>query len=266
MFPGQRPEAAAWLDQLDSEYRDARARAAETLHAFEALAAACTVLPTPSTCVSCTTKRRRLFAVGYVVGGPLEFTSHYDLLASESRLASLVAIAKNDVPVEHWFTLRRPRGAGKHWQTLLSWSGTMFEYLMPLLFMRTYQSSLLDQACRNAVARHIEYGREKGVPWGISEAAYSALDAHQTYQYRAFGVPDLAIQPELDEEPVVAPYASMLALMVDPQSAIPNLQRLETLGLDGPMGFYESIDFSREAKRDGSPAWSFTLTWLTIRE
>ena len=129
----------------------------------------------------------------------------------------------------------------------------MFEYLMPLLFMRTYQSSLLDQACRNAVARQIEYGREKGVPWGISEAAYSALDAHQVYQYRAFGVPDLAIQPELDAEPVVAPYASMLALMIDPKSAIPNLQQLDSLGLDGPMGFYESIDFSREAKRDGTP-------------
>ena len=142
----------------------------------------------------------------------------------------------------------------------------MFEYLMPLLFMRTYQSSLLDQACRNAVARQIEYGREKSVPWGISEAAYSALDAHQIYQYRAFGVPDLAIQPDLDEEPVMAPYASMLALMIDPQSAIPNLKQLDRLGLDGPMGFYESIDFSRESKRDGSPAWSFTPIWPTTRE
>jgi cyclic beta-1,2-glucan glucanotransferase len=251
--PDQRPEAAAWLDQLDAEYRDARARAAETLHAFEALAAGMHRLAEGINMRFLYDERRRLFAVGYVVGGPLEFTSHYDLLASESRLASFVAIAKNDVPVEHWFTLRRPRGAGKHWQTLLSWSGTMFEYLMPLLFMRTYQNSLLDQACRSAVARHIEYGREKAVPWGISEAAYSALDAHQIYQYRAFGVPDLAIQPELDEEPVVAPYASLLALMIDPHSAVPNLQRLETLGLDGPMGFYESIDFSREPKRDGSP-------------
>nr|AEQ20570.1 cellobiose phosphorylase [uncultured bacterium CSLD10] len=251
--PGLRPEAAAWLDQIDSEYRDARARAAETLKAFEALSAAVRRFADAINMRFLYDESRRLFAVGYVVGGPLEFTSHYDLLASESRLASLVAIAKNDVPVEHWFTLRRPRGAGKHWQTLLSWSGTMFEYMMPLLFMRTYQSSLLDQACRNAVARQIEYGREKGVPWGISEAAYSALDAHQTYQYRAFGVPDLAIQPDLDQEPVVAPYASMLALMVDPQSAIPNLQQLESLGLDGPMGLYESIDFSREAKRDGSP-------------
>ena len=251
--PGLRPEAAAWLDQVDHEYREARKQAAETLQQFEVLAAGVSRLAQGINMRFLYDERRRLFAVGYVVGGPLEFTSHYDLLASESRLASLVAIAKNDVPVEHWFTLRRPRGAGAHWETLLSWSGTMFEYLMPLLFMRTYQSSLLDQACRNAVARQIDYGHEKEVPWGISEAAYSALDAHQIYQYRAFGVPDLAIQPDVDEDPVVAPYASVLALMIDPQSAIPNLQQLDKLGLDGPMGFYESIDFSRESKRDGTP-------------
>ncbi len=251
--PGLRPEAAAWLDQIDNEYRDARAHAAETLQKFEALVERVRRLANGINMRFLYDEGRRLFAVGYVVGGPLEFTSHYDLLASESRLASLVAIAKKDVPVAHWFALQRPRGAGKEWETLLSWSGTMFEYLMPLLFMRSYRNSLLDQACRNAVARQVEYGREKGVPWGISEAAYSSLDAHQIYQYRAFGVPDLAIQPDLDEEPVVAPYASMLALMMDPHSAIPNLQHLEEFGLDGPMGFYESIDFSRESKRDGSP-------------
>jgi len=251
--PGLRPEAAAWLDQIDAEYKEARARAKEALQAFGTLAAGVHRFADGINMRFLYDERRRLFAVGYVVGGPLEFTSHYDLLASESRLASLVAIAKNDVPVEHWFTLRRPRGAGKHWQSLLSWSGTMFEYMMPLLFMRTYEGSLLDQACRNAVESQIEYGREKGVPWGTSEAAYSALDAHQIYQYRAFGVPDLAIQPDLDEDPVIAPYASMLALMIDPHSAVPNLQQLEGLGLDGPMGFYESIDFSRESKRDGSP-------------
>jgi cyclic beta-1,2-glucan synthetase len=251
--PGLRPEAAAWLDQVATEYRDARARAVEMVRSFDALAAGAHRIAEAINMRFLYDENRRLFAIGYVVGGPLEFTSHYDLLASESRLASLVAIAKNDVPVEHWFTLRRPRGVGEDWQTLLSWSGTMFEYLMPLLFMRTYQSSLLDQACRNAVARQTEYGQEKDLPWGISEAAYSALDAHQIYQYHAFGVPDLAIHSEPDEEPVVAPYASMLALMIDPQGAIPNLQRLEGLGLDGPMGFYESIDFSRESKRDGTP-------------
>ena len=109
---------------------------------------------------------RRLFGVGYAVGGPLEFTSHYDLLASECRLASLVAIAKGDVPVEHWFALGRPRSAASDGQVLLSWSGTMFEYLMPLLFTRTFANSLLDRACREAVERQIEYGREKTSPVG----------------------------------------------------------------------------------------------------
>ncbi len=127
--------------------------------------------------------------MGYAVGGPVEFTSHYDLLASECRLASLVAIAKGDVPVEHWFALGRPRVSLPGGAVLLSWSGTMFEYLMPLLFTRTFANSLLDQACRDAVQQQIEYGHEKDVPWGISESAYSALDANQIYQYRAFGVP-----------------------------------------------------------------------------
>ncbi len=142
--------------------------------------------------------QRRLFGIGYVVGGPREFTSHYDLLASECRLASLVAIAKGDVPIEHWFALGRPHVSSPSGQTLLSWSGTMFEYLMPLLFMRTFANSLLDRACREAVQRQIDYGREKSVPWGISESAYSALDSNQIYQYRAFGVPALALNPGMD--------------------------------------------------------------------
>ncbi len=135
---------------------------------------------------------RRLFSIGYAVGGPVQFNSHYDLLASESRLASFVAIAKGDVPQEHWYALARPRVAAPHGrQALLSWSGTMFEYLMPLIFMRSYDHSLLDHACREAVRQQIEFGRTNAVPWGVSESAYSALDANQVYQYRAFGIPGL---------------------------------------------------------------------------
>jgi cyclic beta-1,2-glucan synthetase len=191
--------------------------------------------------------------VGYALGGPVDFTSHYDLLASESRLASLVSIAKRDVPLEHWFAMGRPRGGSGRHQILLSWSGTMFEYLMPLLFARTYANSLLDQAVREAVARQIEYGHEKRVPWGISESAYSALDDHRVYQYRAFGVPALALHPDMESEPVVAPYSTVLALMVDPAASLSNLRRLDALGLAGPMGFYEAIDFARASKRGGLP-------------
>jgi cyclic beta-1,2-glucan synthetase len=127
----------------------------------------------------------------------------------------------------------------------------MFEFLMPLLFTRTFTNSLLDHACRQAVRLQIDYGLEKNVPWGISESAYSALDSNQIYQYRAFGVPALALNPGLDDDPVVAPYASVLALTVDPEAAVENLRRLQEMDLEGPMGLYESIDFSRESKRDG---------------
>ena len=127
----------------------------------------------------------------------------------------------------------------------------MFEYLMPLLFQRSFASSLLDRACREAVRLQIAYGEQKKIPWGVSESAYSALDANQTYQYRAFGVPDLALKRGLEDDMVVAPYATMLSLLVDPASAIANLKRLEEMGLAGPMGLYESIDFARERKRDG---------------
>ena len=184
-----------------------------------------------------------------MVGGPVEFQSHYDLLASECRVASLVAIAKGDVPLEHWFALGRPRVANPEGQTLLSWSGTMFEYLMPLLFTRTFANSLLDGACRDAVVQQIAWAREKKLPWGVSECAYSALDANQIYQYHAFGVPSLALNAGLDEGDVIAPYATMLSLQVDLRASIANLNRLQELGLDGPMGLYEAIDFTRQGTR-----------------
>ena len=251
--PEMRPEAAAWLEQISTRYLQARSRAAETVRALETLASRADALAGGTNMRFLYDENRRLFAVGYALGGPVDFTSHYDLLASESRLASLVSIAKRDVPLEHWFALGRPRGGSGRYETLLSWSGTMFEYLMPLLFTRVYANSLLDQASRRAVQRQIEYGREKQVPWGISESAYSALDDNRVYQYRAFGVPALALHPDIESEPVVAPYSTVLALMVDPGASLPNLKRLDGLGLAGPMGFYEAIDFSRAPKRGGLP-------------
>lgn len=249
-LPELPPEAAGWLDQLQREYQEARVNAAAEVKNADALAGAAVQLASGIDMRFLYDASRRVFAVGYAVGAPLEFTSHYDLLASECRLASMVAIAKGDVPAEHWMSLARPQSSGKE-PVLLSWSGTMFEYLMPLLFQRRFRGSLLDHACRGAVDRQIAYGRERKIPWGISESAFSALDAHQTYQYRAFGVPDLALKRGLEDDMVVAPYATMLALLVDPVAAIDNLKRLEDLGLAGPMGFYESIDFARERKRGG---------------
>jgi cyclic beta-1,2-glucan synthetase len=246
------PQLSAWLDQLATEYAAARANAAETVARLRALMDNAARLSDGINLRFLYDTNRKLFGVGYAVGGPREFSSHYDLLASECRLTSLVAIAKGDLPAEHWFALNRPYAWSSRSQTLLSWSGTMFEYLMPLLFTRTYSNSLLDHACRDAVQRQMVYGNDNGIPWGISESAWSALDSHQIYQYRAFGVPALALNPVTEEDRVVSPYSTVLALLVDPGAAAANLERLKNLGLAGPMGFYESIDFSRERGRNGA--------------
>jgi cyclic beta-1,2-glucan synthetase len=194
---------------------------------------------------------RRLFYTGYNVSERRMDPGHYDLLASEARLGSFIAIARGEVPVDHWWALGRPYGSTYGERVLLSWSGTMFEYLMPLLLTRSFENSMLDEACRAAVACQIAYGRQRNLPWGISEAAFSALDANKTYQYRAFGVPGLGIKRGLEEDLVVAPYASALALAVAPLAAAKNLGRLSHVGLHGPYGCYESIDYTRQHKPQG---------------
>ena len=189
---------------------------------------------------------RKLFMIGHDVTEGPQTTSHYDLLASEARLTSLIAVAGTEVASEHWQALGRPFGLHNGRKVLFSWSGSMFEYLMPLLFTRSFDNSLLQYACRQAVEIQIEYGNSRGVPWGISESAFSALDANQIYQYRAFGVPALGLKRGLGEDLVIAPYATALALMVSPTAAVENLKRLEHAGLHGTRGFYEAIDYSRE--------------------
>jgi cyclic beta-1,2-glucan synthetase len=247
------PEVASWVNELKADYGEARHNASLTVARFEALLDKCSRLAADINMSFLYDNSRRLFGVGYVPGSPREFSSHYDLLASECRLASLVAIAKGDVPVEHWQALNRPYSRTTEGQALLSWSGTMFEYLMPVLFTRTFTNSMLESACHDAVQRQIEYGNAHSIPWGISESAYSAIDSHQIYQYKAFGVPALALNPGLDNQLVVAPYATALALLIDPAESVRNLERLHSHGLAGPMGFYESIDFTRENRRDGEP-------------
>ena len=188
---------------------------------------------------------RKLFAIGYQQSAHALDPSYYDLLASEARLASFVAIAKNDVPVEHWFHLGRTltRAAGE--TALVSWSGSMFEYLMPTLVMRSFPFTVLDQTYESAVRRHITFGAERGVPWGVSESAYNLRDRHLTYQYRAFGVPDLALKRGLGRDLVIAPYASALALFVVPERALSNLYDLEIVGALGACGFHDAVDYTR---------------------
>jgi cyclic beta-1,2-glucan synthetase len=196
-------------------------------------------------------EEKRIFSIGYNVSLGSRDNSYYDLLASEARLASLVAIARGEIPLEHWLSLGRPYGAAGRERVLLSWSGTMFEYLMPVLFTKMFEHSLLDDACYGAVRRQIAFGQERGVPWGISESAFSALDVHQTYQYKAFGVPGLGLKRGLEEDIVVSPYSTALALMVAPRKAVQNFRKLEELGVRGDMGFYEAIDFTRPSRPGG---------------
>jgi len=192
-------------------------------------------------------RRRRIFAIGYRLAdaeGPGRLdASFYDLLASEARLASFVAIAKGDVPQHHWFHLGRLVTNVNGRAALVSWGGTMFEYLMPLLLMRSFPGTLLDQSCRASLRRHIDYGQQHGIPWGISEAAYSFTDREGTYQYKAFGVPGLGLKRGLTDDLVVAPYATALASVLDPASSASNLERLARVGLNGRFGFYESVDY-----------------------
>jgi len=189
-------------------------------------------------------KTRHLLTIGYNVDERRLDSGYYDLLASEARLTSFVAIAQGQLPQDSWFALGRLLTGTTGAPTLLSWSGSMFEYLMPLLVMPTYENTLLDKTYKAAVARQIEYGKQRGVPWGISESGYNTVDAHLNYQYRAFGVPGLGLKRGLAEDLVIAPYASVLALMVAPEKACQNLERLAAQGLIGPFGFFEAIDYT----------------------
>ncbi len=196
-------------------------------------------------------KVRRQLVIGYNVAEHRRDTGYYDLLASEARLCNFFAIAQGKLPQESWFALGRLLCTVGGEPALLSWSGSMFEYLMPLLVMPSYENTLLDQTYRAAVARQIEYGRQRGVPWGMSESGYNVFDVHLNYQYRAFGVPGLGLKRGLAEDLVVAPYASALALMVAPDAACQNLQRLAAGGLAGSLGLYEAIDYTPSRQRRG---------------
>ncbi len=189
-------------------------------------------------------RNRELFSIGYNVAENRADPSYYDLLASEARLCSYVAIALGQVPQDHWFSLGRLLVASNGEPLLVSWSGSMFEYLMPALVMPNYDRTLLEHTCQTAVKHQIAYADLHGVPWGISESGYNRTDSHLNYQYRAFGVPGLGLKRGLAEDLVIAPYATMMALMISPQEACANLERLAKDGREGAYGFYEAIDYT----------------------
>jgi cyclic beta-1,2-glucan synthetase len=207
-------------------------------------------------------RQRQLFSIGYsVTDGRLD-ASYYDALASEARLASFVAIAIGQIPHEHWFKLGRSLTPAGTARALLSWSASMFEYFMPLLVMRAYPGTLLDETYRAVLERQIRYGAQNRVPWGISESAYNVQDLEGNYQYRAFGVPGLGLKRGLGDDLVVAPYASVLAAPLVPVDVLRNLERLAKIGASGPYGFYEAIDFTPGRRPESSTGGVVLPTYM----
>jgi len=248
------PAIQAWLDDLERSASEAQQMAAERLAEAEETVNRLHKLADGMNMQFMYDPAERLFFTGFNVSDRRMDNGHYNLLASEARLGSFVSIARGEVPVEHWLALGRPFGVAFGEEVLLSWGGTMFEFLMPLLLQRSYENSMLDHACKAAVSVQVAYGRRRNIPWGISESAYSAVDVQRTYQYRAFGVPGLGLKRGLEEDLVVTPYASALALQVSPVTAVRNLRKLTSLP-HRPMrdgyGFYEAVDYTRQQSPTG---------------
>jgi cellobiose phosphorylase len=237
--PVEEARLAQWLGCL----REASSRASQRIGALETLARQGAELAQMDFSFLFD-PARKLFSIGFNVTERRSDASFYDLLASEARLCSYVVVAQGQVSQDHWFSLGRLLVALRGDPVLASWSGSMFEYLMPLLVMPNYENTLLGQTYKGAVRQQIEYGRLRGVPWGVSESGYNRTDAHLNYQYRAFGVPGLGLMRGLAEDLVIAPYATTMALMVAPREACENLEQLATQGREGPYGFYEAVDYT----------------------
>jgi cyclic beta-1,2-glucan synthetase len=229
----------------------AQAAAASLLDKLDTLARLCDTIVEEMNFRFLFDAEKKIFSIGYLVHERKLDVSYYDLLASEARLASFVAIAKGDVPALHWFRLGRALTSVDRGLALLSWSGSMFEYLMPSIVMRPPPGSLLDKTCRQIVRRQIAYGAERNVPWGVSESAYNVQDLEFTYQYTNFGVPGLGLKRGLADALLIAPYATALAAMVNPTAAADNFRELARVGAEGKYGFFESLDYTVERLPEG---------------
>ena len=246
---GKFSETQAWVTAAVHQIREAQRDLATSVQAevhqrLIALASRCDELVTAMDFRFLFDEQRKIFVIGYNVAEGRRDNSYYDLLASESRLTSFVAIAKGDVPQEHWFRLGRAMTPVRGGRALIAWTATMFEYLMPVLVMRRYDETLLDETYETVVARQVEYGVQHNVPWGISEAGYNARDLNLSYQYGPFGIPGLGLKRGLSDDLVVSPYATMLAAMINPWAALANLKHLASLGVLSKYGFFESIDYT----------------------
>jgi cyclic beta-1,2-glucan synthetase len=241
-----------WLDRLDAALAAGGAAQNDLLRDIEAVAARAAAAAYAMDFAMLYDRERRIFNIGYSLNADQLDPHHYDLLMSEARLASYFAIAKRDVPAEHWFHLGRPISGIAGELTALSWNGSMFEFLMPALVLGSREGRLTGRSEHAVVAVQMRYAAQLGLPWGVSESSFALRDSAQTYQYQAFGVPGLGLRRGLGEDYVVAPYASGLALAVAPMEAVRNLRRLSGMGLVGTYGMFEAVDFTPERQRAGA--------------
>lgn len=244
-FDAQDETARVWRVKLDENLSSARNTVTTLLIGFQNLAEQANAAVSNMDFRFLFDQRRQVFHIGYNASTERLDPSYYDLLASEARIASLIAIAKGDVPNSHWQHLGRPVTKVDGRQVLLSWSGTMFEYLMPTLFIKNYAGTFLSDSCYVALEAQMSYGQEQEVPWGISESGYFAFDVNLNYQYQAFGAPILGYKRDLPDDLVITPYASLLGLSLQPQAVLENMARLEQLNMLGCFGFYESLDYTK---------------------
>ena len=246
-IPGPANEEAltVWCQNLDDSLSSARITVKPLLIGFQDLAKRANAAVTAMDFRFLFNERSQVFHIGYNASSEKLDPSYYDLLASEARISSLIAIAKGDVPQSHWQHLGRAVTIVNGKQVLLSWSGTMFEYLMPALFTKNFTGTFLSDSCYTALEAQLCYGRDHKVPWGISESGYYAFDVNLNYQYRAFGVPDLGYKRDMPDDLVIAPYASLLGLSLQPQAVLENMASLEKLNMLGRYGFYEAVDYTK---------------------
>jgi cyclic beta-1,2-glucan synthetase len=241
----EKDQVVQWCTDIQKQFSTACDLARDTISQFNDLIDDCESFTQETDFNFLFNPQRKIFRIGYNVDTGNRDPNYYDLLASEARIASIIAIGKGEVPQNHWLHLGRPLTSINGQQALLSWSGTMFEYLMPSLFMKEHPNTLLNQTNHLAVQRQIEYGQEHGIPWGISESGYYRFDANQNYQYRAFGTPGLGFKRGLEDDLVITPYASILALAFQPKAVIDNIRALKNEGMLRDYGFYESIDYTK---------------------
>ena len=243
---GLEGKAIEWLDKLDQVLTQASMNADSLIQEFDQLAIHAEQYVREMDFQFLYHPQRRVFHIGFnLEAGQLD-NNYYDLLASEARIASIIALAKGEVPQSHWLQLGRPLTQVEGLYVLLSWSATMFEYLMPPLFLRSFPGTLLANSAQGAVRHQIAYGQAKDIPWGISESGFFRFDANQNYQYRAFGVPGLGFNRGLSDDLVIAPYASLMAIRYNPHAVAQNLTNLIEHGCFGVYGLYESIDFTAD--------------------